>query len=105
VWTCDFTSATIVGVRASLGRGYHPASQPVIVDVKKGSGLSPTYTSIFSGAFPEVLVGNQIGAVQTPAVTTLAKGDSLVCDITQSGGGATPTDGYLTVNVELLVQV
>lgn len=106
-WVCPFTSATINTVRCSLGRGSHPASQAVIVNVLKGTGNTPTYTSIYSGSTPnprpQVPVGQQVGASAPPNVTSLAAGDTLSVDITQAGGGATPTDHDLTISVELTV--
>jgi hypothetical protein len=106
VWICEFPHAKILAVRAALGRGSAPAAQHVIVDVKTGSGLTPTYASIFSseGAMPFIDVGKQVGARVVPDVTTeMALGDSFVTDIMQIGGGATPTDADLTINIYLLV--
>lgn len=108
VWTSEFSSAKIVSVRASLGRLSVPVSSAVIVDVVKGTGGStPTYTSIFpTGPKPQVAVGVQIGAAQAPPSTTfLNPGDSVSVDLTQVGGGATPTDHDLTVTIYLLVTV
>jgi hypothetical protein len=107
VWTSDFETAQIVSVRASLGRGSSPSSVPVEVDVVKGSGATPSYTTIFpSGPVPQVPVGDQIGTAQAPPSTvTLNPGDSLSVDLTQVGGGATPTDHDLTVNVYMLAAV
>lgn len=107
VWVCECTSATIVSVRASLGVGYTPNAQPVIVDVQKGPETSnpPTFSSIFAAAtpvYPEVAVGKQIGTPVTPVVTSLVKGDALTANILQGGGGS-GTDGYLTVDVLLYV--
>lgn len=106
-WACPFPNATIVSAQATLGRGSKPASFPVIVDVLKGSGVNPTYSSIYSGATPnpkpQIPVAQQMGAPAPPNVTTLAVGDSLSVDIDQSGGGATPTDHDLTVTIYLLV--
>lgn len=106
-WRCPFGSATIVSAACSLGRGSVPASQPVIADVLKGTGVNPSYVSIYSGATPnpkpQVPVGHQVGAAAPPNITTLAVGDTLSVDIDQSGGGATPTDHDLTITVYLLV--
>lgn len=106
-WVNPFPNAVIVSAQASLGRSSSPSSQPVIADVLKGTGLSPVYTSIYSGATPnpkpQVPVGKQVGNSAPPNVTTLSAGDSLSVDIDQSGGGATPTDHDLTVTIYLLV--
>lgn len=101
-WTCEFPTAKIVSARATLARGSHPASTPVIVDVLKGSGPTPTYTSIY-GTKPQIPVGTQVGAAAVPTTTALVAGDTLSVDITQGGGGASPTDHDLTVNVLLIV--
>jgi hypothetical protein len=107
-WVCEYPRATVVGVRAGLGKGYAPASTAVIADVNVGVGLNPSsYVSIFSGtgAQPQIAVGDQMGDIAVPDVTTdLTLGDSLTVDIDQSGGGATPTDYDLMVNIMLLVQ-
>jgi hypothetical protein len=106
VWVCEFPQATIQGVRASLGRGYAPASQPVIVDVNVGDGATPTMSSIFttSGQQPRIRVGAQIGDRVVPTARIgLAEGDIVTVDIDQAGGGATPTDRDLTVSVYMLV--
>ena len=102
VWVCEFPRVAIQAVRASLGRGYTPASQSVIVDVNVGRGATPWMTSLFfsSADQPRVTVGNQVGTRVTPtARTQLAEGDVLTIDIDQAGGGATPTDRDLTVTV------
>jgi hypothetical protein len=103
VWVCPFASATIVEAQAALGRGSVPASQAVIVDVLKGTGVNPSYSTIYtSNPKPQIAVGKQIGAKAVPNITTLSVGDSLSVDIDQAGGGATPTDHDLTVTIWLL---
>lgn len=107
VWVCEFATAKIVSARAALARGSHPASVPVIVDVLKGSGATPTYTTIYGGATPpakpQVPVTWQVGLPAPPATTTLVFGDTLSADIIQAGGGATPTDHDVTIDVLLVV--
>lgn len=104
VWVCPFTSATIVSVRASLGKGSTPASQPVKVDVLMGTATAtPTWASIFASTTPQVPVGYEVGSPQVPVVTSMVQGNSLVANIIQAGGGATPTDSNLTITVYLLV--
>lgn len=104
-WVCPFPTARIAFVRANLGRGYSPAAADVIVDVNKGSGLNPTYVTVFTtqGNRPKVLVGNQIGSETIPDVVTMVRGDSLTVDIDQAGGGA-GTDRDLTVTIAILAQ-
>ena len=106
VWVCEFPQVTIEGVRAALGRGYSPASQPVIVDVNAGDGATPTMTSIFTttNQQPRIRVGAQIGDRVTPTARVgLSEGDIVTIDIDQAGGGATPTDRDLTVSIYMLV--
>ena len=89
VWICEFPKATIIGVRAALGRGLSPEGQDVIINVNVGSGLNPIMTSIFASQAtqPKILVGNQIGNRVTPDVDTeLLAGDVLTIDIDQTGG-------------------
>lgn len=106
VWVCEFPEADIVFCRAALGIGSAPASTPVIVDVNKGTnGATPTYDTIYTtqGNRPSVLVGQQIGDETTPDVVRLSRGESLSMDLDQVGGGATPTDSDLTVNIYMIV--
>jgi hypothetical protein len=104
VWIAP-VACTIQSVQLTLAPGSQPASQPVIVDVLLGSGVNPTYASIYQGATPnpkpEVPVAQQIGSPAVPNVVSMNAGDSLTCHITQTGGGATPTDHDLTVQVYL----
>lgn len=104
VWCCEFPAATIIGCRATLGRGYVPSSTPVIVDVNKGTGATPVFSTIYTTTAnrPSVPVGVPRGERTTPDVRTLVVGDLLTVDIDQTGGGATPTDQDLTVNVYLI---
>lgn len=107
VWICEFTRATIIGVRASLGRGYTPAAVPLVVDVNKGTGVTPTYTTIFTNTStrPTIPVATQIGARAVPQVISLLSSDSLTCDVITAGGGATPTDRDLTITITMLAQM
>lgn len=107
VWICEFTRATIIGVRCALGRGYMPASVALVADVNKGTGVTPTYTSIFTNTStrPTIPVANQIGARAVPQIISLLTGDSLTCDVITPGGGATPTDRDLTITITMLAQM
>lgn len=98
----EFPQATIIGVRASLGRGYAPSAADVIVDVELlRFGATPSEGTIFTdqATRPKVLVGQTVGARVVPQITELVAGDALACNIEQVGGGATPTDRDLTVNI------
>lgn len=103
VWICEFPTFTILGVRSSLGRNSVPAVQNVVADIKKWSGdmATPDWTSIFgsTGARPQVAVGAMIGTRKVPQSPDLVLGDAIVADVLQAGGGATPTDTDLLVQV------
>lgn len=105
VWVCEAPAATIIGCRASLGRGSVPAATPVLVDVNKGSGATPVYITIYTsqGNRPAVPVGLQRGTRKAPAIVSLVEGDSLTVDIDQAGGAASPTDENLTVHVYMIL--
>lgn len=105
VWVCEYPQATIVGVRAALGRDSTPATQDIIVDVNVGAGATPTMTSIFTDQAdqPRIVVGAQVGTRVVPtADAELIEGDVLTIDVDQAGGGGTPTDRDLVVQVYLL---
>jgi hypothetical protein len=91
-WLCPFPNFRITGVRCTLGKGSVATGSDVIVDVNKGTGTTPTYTTIFTtaGNRPKVTVGNQVGAVAVPDVIELVAGDTLTVDIdaVDSGGPA-----------------
>lgn len=102
VWTCEFPTFTILGVRATLGRDSVPAAQPVIADVKKWTPMAtPQWSSIFTStpARPQVAVGTQFGTRKVPQSPDLVLGDVIVADVLQAGGGATPTDSDLIITV------
>lgn len=98
------TDCRVVTVDLSLAPGSVPASTPVLVDVvahRQWSGGS---------SVDEVVAQVEIPVGETVALSPeylwdwieLQPGDSLTVDIVQSGGGATPTDYDLTVNVSLI---
>jgi hypothetical protein len=102
-WVCPFEEAYIIGVRCNLGVGYVPASTAVIIDVNKynSTAATPSWSTIYSTQAnrPRVLVGAYSGALTVPNTRTLVSGDMLSVDIDQAGGGATPTDRNLLVQV------
>lgn len=103
VWTCEFPTFTILGVRATLGRNSVPAAQAVITDVKKWTGnlATPQWTSIFSSTpnRPQVAVGTMQGTRKVAQSPNLVLGDMIAADVLQAGGGATPTDSDLLITV------
>lgn len=101
LWVCEFPKYRIIACRASLGVGSSPVSTAVIVDVNKGTGTTPTPTTVYTTQAnrPQVAVGQRIGTRTVPNTIELVVGDSLSVDIDQIGGGATPNDRNLTVNV------
>jgi hypothetical protein len=104
VWRCPFDHAYIKEVGLNLGRDSVPAFQPVTVDVNKYDGVAETWGSVFTvSALPTVPVGESFGTFVEPDVRYLVKGDALSVDVTQAGGGATPTDSDLFVSVTLWV--
>lgn len=108
MWVCEFDEAEIQYVRCALGRDSVPASTDVIVDVNKydANAATPSWATIFTTQAnrPKVLVGDTFGEPAEPDVIILARGDALTIDIDQVGGGATPTDEDLIVNVFLIVR-
>jgi hypothetical protein len=105
-WICEFDEAYIISCRAYLAPTASPASQSVIVDVHKKPVGESNYTTIYTTQAnrPSVGVGANAGAATTPNVRTLEAGDELRIDIDQVGGGSTPTDYCLSVNVFLYVK-
>jgi hypothetical protein len=103
VWRSPFPVAKIVGVECNLGRDSVPSSQDVVVDVLKDYGVG--FTSIFDAEFPTVPVGENVGARVVPVTSIVDEGDLIVCDVTQSGGGATPTDENMIVTILMYVQM
>lgn len=102
LFVIEYPQATIVSVRASLGRGYAPAATDVIVDVEYlASMATPSWTTIFTNQAtrPVVEVGSTIGDSTVPQITEFVAGNALAVNIEQVGGGATPTDRDLTVNI------
>lgn len=108
VWVCEFDEAEIQYVRCALGRGSTPAAQDVIIDVNKydAQSATPSWDSIYTEQEnrPRIEVGEWIGVDKTPDVYTLFRGDALSIDIDQAGGGATPTDYDLVVNIFMIVR-
>lgn len=107
-WTCEFTQADIIHVRPYLGAGSTPASTDVIVDVNlyDPNEVSPSWSTIYttSGNRPRIEVGDEVGAPTVPDIVHLTEGCMLSLDVDQDGGGATPTDHDLSVNILMLVQ-
>lgn len=102
VWCCEFPAFTIVGCRASLGRGRYAASADVIVDINKDNGAAtPTFGTIYTTQAnrPRITFGQQQGVRTVPNIVELVEGDLLTMDVDQASGGATPTDYDLTVTV------
>lgn len=93
------TAKTYTLVRARAYCKTAPATQAVIVDINKNA------VTIFTaqGNRPQVGVGANLGAVTTPAVTTLADGDIMTLDIDQVGVGTVGAD--LTVVLQYKVDL
>jgi hypothetical protein len=108
IWVCDFDMADIQLVRIYLGPDAAPAADDLIVDVKamRPSQGSSTWVSLFAPEIdpPTLPVGENDLAPVVPARQHLERGDALSVDILQAGGGATPTDTDLSVNLLLYVK-
>lgn len=108
IWVCDFDMADVKLVRIYLGPDATPAADPLIVDVMalRPSQGSNTWTSLFApDAEPPTLpVGENTTNPIAPVRQHLERGDVLSLDILQAGGGATPTDTDLSVNLLLYVK-
>lgn len=104
VWVCEYPKAFIVGARGALARGAFPASTSVIFDVLRGDqGATPVEATIYPTATkPTITVGQQVGTRAQPDVRLLTAGDYLTVDLTQVGGGATPTDHHATLNIYMI---
>jgi len=105
-WVCPFANAEIISVMAWTKFGSVPASTDVIVDVNIAQDTAtPTKTTVFTtqGNRPTIPVSQQIGVPAVPDVVAVTQGDALYADIDQVGGGATPTDDGLIVQVYLFV--
>jgi hypothetical protein len=105
IWVCDYDQARLELARAYLGVESTPAVDDVIVDVVLQHTGEVTWTSIFdSGSRPTIPAGQNAGSPATPIITDLVAGDRLSVTIIQTGGGATPTDHDLSVNVLMLTR-
>lgn len=107
-WICEYDLVDVLNVRPYLGVGSVPAEQPVMIDVLalRPSQGSSTWESMFQpeAPLPEIPVGENIGEVVVPVRQHLERGDALIVEVVQSGGGANPTDVDLSVNLMLMVK-
>ncbi len=101
VWVCPFPQARVISATASIGNGTPPTGADIIADINKGSGLTPTFSTIFTtqGNRPRVLAGNRVGAPATPdlAQREMVTGDTLLVDIDQVGSSTAGSDLSITV--------
>lgn len=102
-WVCEYDDIEILGCRAYLGVSSTPSTTAVIVDVNASRPTQslPAWTTIYTNQAnrPRVDVGQTIGTRTVPNIVRLLKGDMLSVDRDQAGGGATPTDVNLAVNI------
>lgn len=103
VWRCQYDQMIIEVVALNLGVDSVPASTDIIVDVNKFDTqlATPVWDTIFTTQAnrPTIPVGESFGDDAVPDVVTLTKGDCLTVDLVQIGGGATPTDYDLAVQI------
>ena len=108
MWRCPFDYAEIQEVSLTLSPDYSPATQSIIADVNYYSEnqATPGWTTMFTTQAnrPTIALGEWNGAVATPDVVALTKGDLLTWDVDQDGGGATPTDYDLIITILLHVK-
>ncbi len=97
-WRMPYEQGEILRASATLGIGSSPASVPVQVDVRVYHAA--TWSSV-STTLLEIAVGEEFGVLEYLADDNipLDEGDYIAIDIIQAGGGATPTDENLTVQV------
>ena len=105
-WPVPWEKAVLKGLICSLAPGSAPASTDVQIDVNKGTGTSPSYSSIVDtgGGNPGVPAGQQLGSYWSAFTDDqFSRGDSIRIDVGQDGGGTTPEDENLTVVLEFFV--
>lgn len=107
-WPFPFREGRVEKVVATLGYGFSPASDPVLIDVRKwdANAATPSWATILD-SYVEIPVGEGDGLYVLGAeydIPELYEGDMLSCDIVQAGGGATPTDADLTVVILMWVK-
>lgn len=108
-WPFPYKEGRVEKVLATLGDGFSPAADAVLVDIRKwdANAATPSWGTILDG-YLSVPVGENTGSYVMGAgefdVPEIYEGDMLSCDIVQSGGGATPTDADLTVVVLVWVK-
>ena len=114
-WLCEYNAAEIFSVRATLGRDAYPSAQRLTVTIERSVDDGLTWEDVLSGGVLDedpvsVLEGEFIGPLSTVTHWSLVnvatwphfdRGDRMRMTITQDGGGATPTDYELNVNVLL----
>ncbi len=102
IWVCPYPQATIVGAYASVGRGEVPLTSHVVVDINKGTGATPVFTTIYTDQYtrPRVTLGRHVGTFAVPQVTELVMGDMLTVDIDEIDSSGNAKD--LSVIIHLL---
>jgi hypothetical protein len=107
-WICDYDMADVVSLRVYLGIGSVPAQQDLIIDLLalRPSAGSSSWESLFTPdtSPPTLPVGQNMANLVVPVRKHLERGDALSVDVLQAGGGPTPTDKDLSVNLLLKVK-
>lgn len=103
VWPCDYEEIDILFIRPYLvPEDSYPAATDIIIDVLVYRGATPQWLSIFDDdvdLMPRIEVGQSEGDMAIPVFQHFVQGDVFSVDILQAGGGATPMDTDLTLNV------
>lgn len=102
-WRMPFESGRISKSCATLGVGSTPATDRVQIDVRvyHDAEWNPVSSDLL-----EILPGEESGVLSydDEDLIDLVEGDYITIDILQAGGGATPTDENLTVQVVMWVK-
>lgn len=102
-WRMPFEQGQILKSTAVLGVGSTPATDPIQIDVRLYHDDEWNPVSV---ALLEIAAGQEFGNLDYTEddLTTIVEGDYITIDILQAGGGATPTDENLTVQVVMWVK-
>ena len=107
-WPNDYEEIDILFCRPYLGGDdSYPAAQDIIVDVLVWRGATPQWVSIYDDdvdLMPRIEVGQWQGSMKIPVLQHFVEGDVFAVDIIQDGGGATPMDYNLTLNIMMMTR-
>jgi hypothetical protein len=104
-WVNDFPLARVIALQVNLARGSTPAVQPIIIGLQRLVAPSPTWQAYTETATIPVggTVGPRVPMGAASQAIILKPKDALRVNTIQAGGGATPTDLNMVVNVIIAV--